>query len=174
MRNQKGFTLIELIIVIVVLGILAVTAAPQFMNFSSDARTSTVQGLLGSTKAASEMVNAKFQITGAPSGSVIIDNEDTAVNVVAGYPAATTDDGITEALDISADWSAVVATAAEGDVQVGDLLIYPTGIEESGDPASECYVVYRQAVPAVPADPEDPATPVDFAKPVIFAVTDGC
>jgi len=47
MRNQKGFTLIELIIVIVVLGILAVTAAPQFINFSSDARTSTVKGLKG-------------------------------------------------------------------------------------------------------------------------------
>ena len=39
MRNQKGFTLIELIIVIVVLGILAVTAAPQFFNFSGDARS---------------------------------------------------------------------------------------------------------------------------------------
>ena len=52
MRNQKGFTLIELIIVIVVLGILAVTAAPQFINFSSDARTSALKGMEGSIKGA--------------------------------------------------------------------------------------------------------------------------
>ena len=48
MRNQKGFTLIELIIVIVVLGILAVTAAPQFVDFSTDAKSSAVKGLKGS------------------------------------------------------------------------------------------------------------------------------
>src|SRR5690554_1859819 len=57
--QQKGFTLIELIIVIVVLGILAVTAAPQFFNFSSDARASTVKGMEGSVKAASALVYAK-------------------------------------------------------------------------------------------------------------------
>lgn len=50
MKRQQGFTLIELIIVIVVLGILAVTAAPQFINFSSDARESTVKGAQASIR----------------------------------------------------------------------------------------------------------------------------
>ena len=43
--TQKGFTLIELIIVIVLLGILAVTAAPKFLNLQDDARDSVLQGI---------------------------------------------------------------------------------------------------------------------------------
>ncbi|HAA96802.1 MAG TPA: type II secretion system protein, partial [Alteromonas macleodii] len=42
--TQQGFTLIELIIVIVLLGILAVTAAPKFLNLQDDARDSVLQG----------------------------------------------------------------------------------------------------------------------------------
>ena len=45
--TQKGFTLIELVIVIVVLGILAATALPKFVDLSSDARTSAIQGAAG-------------------------------------------------------------------------------------------------------------------------------
>ena len=45
--RQQGFTLIELIVVIVILGILAVTAAPKFMNLTSDANASVVKSLAG-------------------------------------------------------------------------------------------------------------------------------
>ena len=69
MRNQKGFTLIELIIVIVVLGILAVTAAPQFFNFSGDARTSTVKGLKGNIQGAYQTVYAKAAVQGKLAGT---------------------------------------------------------------------------------------------------------
>ena len=51
MKRSAGFTLIELIIVIVILGILAVTAAPKFINLQGDARTSTVNGLKGAVQA---------------------------------------------------------------------------------------------------------------------------
>lgn len=45
MKKQAGFTLIELVIVIIILGILAVTAAPKFLNLQDDARTSTLKGV---------------------------------------------------------------------------------------------------------------------------------
>ncbi|GHY14243.1 MSHA biogenesis protein MshA [Vibrio cholerae] len=45
MKRQGGFTLIELVVVIVILGILAVTAAPRFLNLQGDARKASLQGL---------------------------------------------------------------------------------------------------------------------------------
>lgn len=47
MKQPQGFTLIELVVVIVILGILAVTAAPQFLNLQGDARRASLQGLKG-------------------------------------------------------------------------------------------------------------------------------
>lgn len=167
--QQKGFTLIELIIVIVVLGILAVTAAPQFFNFSSDARASTVKGMEGSVKAASALVYAKALLEPGAS-SVDVDQYNTSVTLTAGYAAATVTGGITEALDMS-DFDAEVAgndvdAAAANIIDVGvgvkegDLLIYPKdfGVNDKATPL--CYVVYRAATATT--------------APVIFAVTDGC
>lgn len=63
MRN-KGFTLIELVVVIVILGILAVVAAPKFMGLQREARIADLKGLEGSLKAANEMVYAKAAMKG--------------------------------------------------------------------------------------------------------------
>ena len=57
MKRQGGFTLIELVVVIVILGILAVTAAPKFLNLQSDARASSLQGLKGAMAGASGIVS---------------------------------------------------------------------------------------------------------------------
>lgn len=54
-KSSTGFTLIELIIVIVILGILAVTAAPRFINITGDARESVLNGLAGSLKSAAAL-----------------------------------------------------------------------------------------------------------------------
>ncbi|WP_313932854.1 type II secretion system protein [Pseudidiomarina fusca] len=178
--QQKGFTLIELIIVIVVLGILAVTAAPQFFNFSSDARASTVKGMEGSVKAASALVYAKALLAPAGTTSVVVDQYGTSVTLTADtqYAAATdpaTDPaGITAALDMS-DFSVVVAGASvdtEADaagVEENDLLIFPTGFGVDATAAPLCYVVYRAAVVADAGPPV-----VAAAAPTIFSVTSGC
>src|SRR5690554_4121971 len=145
--QQKGFTLIELIIVIVVLGILAVTAAPQFFNFSTDARESTVKGMEGSVKAASALVYAKALLD--PSSTTVkIDQFGTEVTLTddTQYAAATVTDGITNALDMS-DFEAVVAgdsvdaKADTAGVKEGDLLIFPKGFGVGATAAPLCYVV---------------------------------
>ena len=64
MKKQQGFTLIELIIVIVILGILSAIALPKFVNLSGDARGSVVQGVAGSMAAANALVSARANILG--------------------------------------------------------------------------------------------------------------
>lgn len=64
MRSNKGFTLIELVVVIVILGILAAVAAPKFMDLQSDARISALQGLQGAVKSAVNLTYAKGVVQG--------------------------------------------------------------------------------------------------------------
>ena len=62
--HQAGFTLIELVMVIVILGILAASAAPKFMSFQADARAASLKALMGSVKSANSMVYGKAMILG--------------------------------------------------------------------------------------------------------------
>ncbi|EGQ8038764.1 MULTISPECIES: prepilin-type N-terminal cleavage/methylation domain-containing protein [Vibrio] len=64
MKKQTGFTLIELVVVIVVLGILAVTAAPRFLNLQSDAREARLEGMKGAIASALGVGYGKMAIAG--------------------------------------------------------------------------------------------------------------
>ncbi|WP_133405668.1 prepilin-type N-terminal cleavage/methylation domain-containing protein [Parashewanella tropica] len=85
MKQHQGFTLIELVIVIIILGILAVTAAPKFINFQGDARVSALKGVEGSLKSANAMVYSKALLVGEEkkaTGSVDI---GTGTNAATNY-----------------------------------------------------------------------------------------
>ncbi|WP_437560249.1 type II secretion system protein [Acidithiobacillus sulfuriphilus] len=88
--NEQGFTLIELIVVIVILGILAAFAIPRFVNLQNDARSSVLQGVAGSLQAASALVYSKSLINGATGLASSSANIGQGVTIATawGYPTA--------------------------------------------------------------------------------------
>jgi len=86
--SQRGFTLIELVVVIVILGVLAAFAVPRFMGLEVEARKSTVNALSGSVKSAAAMAHSLQLAQGlAPGTSVTISG--ATVTMSNGYPTAT-------------------------------------------------------------------------------------
>jgi len=157
MKRSAGFTLIELIIVIVILGILAVTAAPKFMNMQGEARISTINGMKASVQSAANMVYSKAIIKGiekypaGASASVPLDSATNTTNVVTtnyGYPTSN-DTGIKVVVDFnSSDWTATSNASST-------YYFYP-----STGGSTTCAVTYVAAT--------------STATPTISTVTSGC
>ncbi|MFT6194287.1 MAG: MSHA pilin protein MshA [Cognaticolwellia sp.] len=83
--KQKGFTLIELVVVIVILGILAATAVPKFIDLTTDARESVMKGVQGSINSAVNLAHAKALVEGSLTEIKIGSKYYALVN---GFPAA--------------------------------------------------------------------------------------
>jgi len=138
MKNklQTGFTLIELIIVIVILGILAVTAAPRFIDLSSDAKKANHSAFLGVIKTAMKLAHMKCivdtncSVSGESSTTV----NGTVIAMRNGYPAPN--NGIVLVLNYG-DW-----VPLEGHENLGTIFSHPGTTWNSSD----CTIYYHHRI----------------------------
>jgi MSHA pilin protein MshA len=94
-NKSSGFTLIELIVVIVILGIMAAVAGPKFVDLQKDARVSVMQGIEGSVRSTATLIYSKALIAGQETlavGSVTVSG--SAVATAFGYPALAEINGL--------------------------------------------------------------------------------
>ncbi|NVK26233.1 MAG: type II secretion system protein [Gammaproteobacteria bacterium] len=93
MKKQQGFTLIELVIVVIILGLLGAAAVPRFLDATDDARDASVEGVAGGFASAVGLVRAEWELAGRPSGTTDVDYDGVSIDVTdTGYPAGTSDD----------------------------------------------------------------------------------
>lgn len=137
MKSQSGFTLIEMVAVIIILAIMAATALPRFANLSTEARLSSVNGLAGGLRSAVALTKAKWLVANSADLATVDMNGQTVgvISAATANPMSSTanlgipltdhtSNGIFLALDAFSGY-------ASGKTATGSYAFYPTGVASS-------------------------------------------
>ncbi|MDK9737658.1 prepilin-type N-terminal cleavage/methylation domain-containing protein [Vibrio sp. D404a] len=77
LKNQKGFSLVELVIVIVVVGLLAVAALPRFLDVTDEAKKSSIEGVAGGFATAVLSARAQWEAEARPTATIGVETYNT-------------------------------------------------------------------------------------------------
>lgn len=159
-NRQGAFTLIELVMVIVILGILAAFALPRFSDLGSAASTSKTQGLYGSVRSSMSIIYAQALIeqkASAPTASMTVDGKTVALKY--GYAAASGATGVRSAVNYSDSIQAYSSTGNDNAnfdwvyhlvTESGRIVSYLSpgnaiGVSSGALKVKNCYVSYKEA-----------------------------
>lgn len=172
-KNQNGFTLIELVVVIILLGILAITALPRFVNLSSEANTAVLNNLVTNIRSTTSLqhMHAQLQTGGLENGYV----SPTGVFFDKGYPIGISfgdSDGIPEILEAlnlnfsDYTYNTIFTGAGSAGSVTRDLYITTRNVISNGASpaqiiATNCYVAFKSYV-------------LVSIEPDILILTSGC